>query len=162
METLENRSVIPTEDKNSFGVGVRSLALYLGAGGLIVFTWWMIYSRLSVFSSYLVYSLLGVERGSRLGAALQFFVYDTPKVMMLLVLVVFGVGLVRSFFTPERTRDILSGRNEFAGNVLAALLGIVTPFCSCSAVPLFIGFVTAGVPLGVTFSFLIAAPMVNE
>ena len=81
---------------------------------------------------------------------------------MLLVLVVFGVGIIRTFFTPEKTRAFLSGKSEFAGNVLAALLGIVTPFCSCSAVPLFIGFVTAGVPLGVTFSFLIAAPMVNE
>ena len=81
---------------------------------------------------------------------------------MLLVLVVFGVGIVRSFFTPERTRQLLAGRNESVGNVLAALLGIVTPFCSCSAVPLFIGFVTAGVPLGVTFSFLVSAPMVNE
>jgi uncharacterized membrane protein YraQ (UPF0718 family) len=85
-----------------------------------------------------------------------------PKVMMLLTLVIFGVGIVRSFFTPEKTRDMLTGKSEFAGNILAALLGIVTPFCSCSAVPLFIGFVTAGVPLGVTFSFLISAPMVNE
>ena len=93
---------------------------------------------------------------------MEFFVFETPKVLMLLTLVVFGVGIVRSFFTPERTRRILSGRRESLGNVLAALLGIVTPFCSCSAVPLFIGFVTAGVPLGVTFSFLIAAPMINE
>jgi hypothetical protein len=92
----------------------------------------------------------------------EFFLYDTPKVMMLLFLVVFGVGIIRSFFTPEKTRAFLSGKSEFVGNVLAALLGIVTPFCSCSAVPLFIGFVTAGVPLGVTFSFLISAPMVNE
>jgi len=95
-------------------------------------------------------------------ASVEFFLYDTPKVMMLLFLVVFGVGIIRSFFTPEKTRAFLSGKSEFTGNVLAALLGIITPFCSCSAVPLFIGFVTAGVPLGVTFSFLIAAPMVNE
>nr|MDA8136592.1 permease [Desulfobacteraceae bacterium] len=95
-------------------------------------------------------------------ASVEFFLYDTPKVMMLLAIVVFGVGIIRSFFTPEKTRAFLSGKSEFAGNILAALLGIVTPFCSCSAVPLFIGFVTAGVPLGVTFSFLIAAPMVNE
>nr|WP_235606808.1 permease [Syntrophotalea acetylenivorans] len=81
---------------------------------------------------------------------------------MLLVLVVFGVGVLRSFITPELTRQILAGRRESTGNVLAALLGVVTPFCSCSAVPLFIGFVTAGIPLGVTFSFLISAPMVNE
>jgi uncharacterized membrane protein YraQ (UPF0718 family) len=97
-----------------------------------------------------------------LGKAVEFFLFETPKVMLLLTAVVFGVGVVRSFFTPERTRRILSGRREFAGNVLAALLGVVTPFCSCSAVPLFIGFVTTGVPLGVTFSFLISAPMVNE
>ncbi len=89
-------------------------------------------------------------------------IYDTPKVLMLLTLVVFGVGILRSFFTAERTRAVLAGKSALAGSVLAALLGIVTPFCSCSAVPLFIGFVTAGVPLGVTFSFLIAAPMVNE
>ncbi|EKD40682.1 MAG: hypothetical protein ACD_74C00251G0001, partial [uncultured bacterium] len=97
-----------------------------------------------------------------MGKAIQFFLYDTPKVLMLLALVVFAVGILRSFFTPERTRKILAGKRESVGNVLAALLGIVTPFCSCSAVPLFIGFVTAGIPLGVTFSFLIAAPMVNE
>jgi len=105
---------------------------------------------------------LHIRQGSHLGASVEFFFYDTPKVMMLLFLVVFGVGIIRSFFTPEKTRAVLSGKSEFAGNVLAALLGIVTPFCSCSAVPLFIGFVTAGVPLGVTFSFLISAPMVNE
>ncbi len=95
-------------------------------------------------------------------AALDFFVYETVKVLLLLVAVVFAVGIVRTFFTAERTRRILAGRRESVGNVLAALLGVVTPFCSCSAVPLFIGFVTAGVPLGVTFSFLVSAPMVNE
>jgi uncharacterized membrane protein YraQ (UPF0718 family) len=104
----------------------------------------------------------GLARGGHLAAAIQFFLYETPKVLMLLTLVVFAVGVIRSFFTPERTRQILAGKRESIGNVLAALLGIVTPFCSCSAVPLFIGFVTAGVPLGVTFSFLISAPMVNE
>jgi len=92
----------------------------------------------------------------------EFFLYEAPKVLMLLTLVVFGVGIVRSFFTAERTRRMLAGRREAAGSVLAALLGVVTPFCSCSAVPLFIGFVTTGVPLGVTFSFLVSAPMVNE
>ncbi len=100
--------------------------------------------------------------GSHLSSAVEFFVFEAPKVLMLLTLVVFGVGIVRSFFTPERTRRILAGKRESAGNVFAALLGVVTPFCSCSAVPLFIGFVTTGVPLGVTFSFLISAPMVNE
>ncbi len=93
---------------------------------------------------------------------MEFFLYEAPKVLMLLVLVVFAVGVVRSFFTAERTRRILSGKREIAGNGVAALLGTVTPFCSCSAVPLFLGFVTSGIPLGVTFSFLISAPMVNE
>jgi hypothetical protein len=108
------------------------------------------------------YRLAGLEPGSHAASAVEFFVYEAPKVLMLLVAVVFGVGIIRSFFTPERTRRVLAGRRESAGNVLAALLGTVTPFCSCSAVPLFIGFVTTGVPLGVTFSFLISAPMVNE
>ena len=112
--------------------------------------------------SHLLVSLLPVERASRTYEALQFFLYDTPKVLLLLAGVVMVMGMVNSWFTPERTRALLAGRHEGIGNMLAALLGIVTPFCSCSAVPLFIGFVQAGVPLGVTFSFLIAAPMVNE
>ena len=114
------------------------------------------------FAGFLTYDVLSLQEGGHLGEAVHFFLYDTPKVLMLLTLVIFGVGIIRTFFTPERTRKILAGKRESAGNVLAAFLGIVTPFCSCSAVPLFIGFVTAGVPLGVTFSFLIAAPMVNE
>jgi hypothetical protein len=105
---------------------------------------------------------LPVERDSHLGGALQFFLYDTPKVLLLLTGIVFVMGMINSHFTPERTRAMLAGRSEGAANVMAASLGIVTPFCSCSAVPLFIGFVQAGVPLGVTFSFLISAPMVNE
>jgi uncharacterized membrane protein YraQ (UPF0718 family) len=129
---------------------------------LALVLWWMFYKRLPLLSKLLTYKLFSLTPGTRLASAVEFFVYDTPKVLMLLTLVVFGVGVVRSFFTPERARRILAGRNEAFGNVAAALLGIVTPFCSCSAVPLFIGFVTAGVPLGVTFSFLISAPMVNE
>jgi hypothetical protein len=127
-----------------------------------VYLWWTVYRVLPDLSKWLTYKLLPIQEGSHLGSSVEFFFYDTPKVMMLLFLVVFGVGILRSFFTPEKTRAFLSGKSEFAGNIFAALLGIVTPFCSCSAVPLFIGFVTAGVPLGVTFSFLIAAPMVNE
>jgi len=123
--------------------------------------WWLAYRSLVPVSEALV-GLLPVDRGSHLGSALQFFFYDTPKVLLLLTGVVFVMGIVNSWFTPERTRALLAGRAEGVGNVLAASLGIVTPFCSCSAVPLFIGFVQAGVPLGVTFSFLIAAPMVNE
>jgi uncharacterized membrane protein YraQ (UPF0718 family) len=131
-----------------------------GVAGLLA--WWLVYLNLPGFSTWFTYHLLPMEKGSHLAAAVEFFIFETPKVLMLLALVVFVVGIIRTFFTPERTRRILAGKNEWVGNILAALLGIVTPFCSCSAVPLFIGFVTTGVPLGVTFSFLIAAPMVNE
>ncbi len=127
-----------------------------------VVAWWLVYTRLAEFADWFTFRLLALSETSRLGSTVAFFVYEAPKVIMLLCLVVFGVGIVRSFFTPERTRAMLAGQRETVGNVMAALLGIVTPFCSCSAVPLFIGFVTTGVPLGVTFSFLIAAPMVNE
>jgi hypothetical protein len=144
------------------GAGKPALLRYGVGGVLLLGLWFAVYSQLEPFANYFAFSLLGLAPGSHLGDAVQFFVYDTPKVLMLLTLVVFGVGIVRSFFTPERTRRMLAGRNEATGNVLAALLGIVTPFCSCSAVPLFIGFVAAGVPLGVTFSFLVSAPMVNE
>jgi len=130
--------------------------------GLGLVLWFSLYPSLAAIAGWLTYSALGLEHGSHLSAAVEFLVFEIPKVLMLLTLVVFLVGIIRSFFTPERTRALLAGRSEAAGNVLAALLGIVTPFCSCSAVPLFIGFVTTGVPLGVTFSFLIAAPMINE
>jgi len=123
--------------------------------------WFGLYQTLMPASEALV-AALPVERDSHLGGALQFFLYDTPKVLLLLTGIVFVMGMVNSYFTPERTRALLAGRTEGAANVMAASLGIVTPFCSCSAVPLFIGFVQAGVPLGVTFSFLISAPMVNE
>ena len=129
---------------------------------LVLALWWLIYISLLPAAKWITYSALHLVVGTHLGSAVEFFVYEVPKVLMLLTLVVFGVGIVRSFFTLERTRAILAGKSESAGNVLASLLGVVTPFCSCSAVPLFIGFVTTGVPLGVTFSFLIAAPMINE
>ncbi len=103
-----------------------------------------------------------MSRGSKLSSALDFFLYDTAKIFILLAVIIFAISFIRSFFPPERTRGILSHKKEFIGNILAALLGVVTPFCSCSAVPLFIGFVEGGVPLGVTFSFLISSPMVNE
>jgi len=110
----------------------------------------------------ITYELLGLDPESQLGAALNFFLYDVPKVLTLLAVVIFGVAIIRSFFPPEKTRKMLSHSRLYGGNVAAALLGIVTPFCSCSAVPLFIGFVESGVPLGVTFSFLVASPMINE
>lgn len=162
MSTQSNEScpcegATTAEASGNNGLGKQ---IFLGVIGLII--WYAIYSQLLPFSNWFTYSLVGIAEGSHLGAAVQFFVYDAPKVTMLLVLVVFLVGILRSFVTVEWTRKVLAGRKESAGNVLAALLGVVTPFCSCSAVPLFIGFMTAGVPLGVTFSFLIAAPMVNE
>ncbi|WP_372624240.1 permease [Falsiroseomonas sp.] len=134
---------------------------WLAGAAAAIAAWAVLYSQLIPFSEWVV-SLLPVERASHLGASLAFFFYDVPKVLLLLTLVVFAMGVVCSFFSPERTRALLAGRREGVGNAMAPSLGIVTPFCSCSAVPLFIGFVSAGVPLGVTFSFLIAAPMVNE
>ena len=113
-------------------------------------------------SAYIVHNLLGLSPESKLATALNFFMYDTAKIFILLAVIIFAISFIRSFFPPEKTRAILSHKKEFIGNILAALLGVVTPFCSCSAVPLFIGFVEGGVPLGVTFSFLISSPMVNE
>jgi uncharacterized membrane protein YraQ (UPF0718 family) len=117
---------------------------------------------LQMFADYVSYMLFGLLPNSHLGAAVDFFIYDTIKIFLMLALIIFLVSLIRSFFPPERTKKILSHKREYIGNILAALLGIVTPFCSCSAVPVFIGFVESGVPLGVTFSFLISSPMVNE
>jgi uncharacterized protein len=131
---------------------------FLLAAGL---AWVALYQSLQPVSEAIV-GWLPLDRASHLGSAVQFFLYDTPKVLLLLTAVVFAMGIVNTWFTPERTRALLAGRTEGVANVMAAGLGVVTPFCSCSAVPLFIGFVQAGVPLGVTFSFLIAAPMVNE
>jgi len=131
--------------------------------GLVVFValWWLVYHQLIPASEWIT-ALIPVDRHSHTGEAFAFFFYDVPKVMLLLTLIVFAMGVVRSYFSPERTRALLAGKREGVGNVMAASLGVMTPFCSCSAVPLFIGLVSAGVPLGVTFSFLIAAPMVNE
>ena len=137
-----------------------TIRIALISGFLII--WVLVYSILKRFSEYFSYTVLRLTPGTHIGDAVSFFFFETPKVIMLLTLIVFGIGVLRSFFTPEKTRAILAGKKSFIGNILAALLGVVTPFCSCSAVPLFIGFVQAGVPLGVTFSFLISAPMVNE
>jgi uncharacterized protein len=117
---------------------------------------------LKKFADYIVYSVIGASPETHLGNALNFFIYDSIKIFILLSVIIFLVAIVRSFFPPERTRRILSHKREYIGNGLAGLLGIVTPFCSCSAVPLFIGFVESGVPLGVTFSFLVSSPMINE
>jgi len=116
----------------------------------------------TILADIVTYNWLGLARGKHLTEAVHFFVEDTTKIFFLLVTIIFVVAVVRSFFPPERTRRFLAGKNLFVAHVLAALLGVVTPFCSCSACPLFIGFVEAGIPLGVTFSFLISSPMVNE
>jgi uncharacterized protein len=143
-------------------VGTRRRWPRIAAGVATGAFWLALYLSLARIAHFVTYDLLHLQPDTHLASAVEFFVFEVPKVLLLLTVVVFAVGIVRSFFTPERTRRILAGRRESAGNVLAALLGVVTPFCSCSAVPLFIGFVTTGVPLGVTLSFLISAPMVNE
>ncbi|MCK9632445.1 MAG: permease [Methanoregula sp.] len=117
---------------------------------------------LQLFADWVTYTIFGLVQGNPLASSVNFFVYDTIKVTLLLAVIVFAVGIVRTFITPQKVKKWVAGRTEGAGNVLAALLGIPTPFCSCSAVPLFIGFVESGVPLGITFSFLIASPLINE
>lgn len=149
----------PTQNK---AMAWALLLKRLAATSILLTAWYLIYRSLLPAADWFTYTLLQFPPSSHKGSATSFFVFETPKVLMLLVLIVFFVGIIRTFFSPERTRRMLAGKNESVGNVLAALLGIVTPFCSCSAVPLFMGFVQAGVPLGVTFSFLIAAPMINE
>lgn len=153
---------VPDASPPAAGGGSSLIRRQVTLLSLALVGWWLLYRSLQPLSRWLTSDVLGLAPGRHLSEAVEFFLYDTPKVLLLLTLVVFGVGIVRSFFTPERTRKILAGKRESLGNVLAAGLGVVTPFCSCSAVPLFIGFVTTGVPLGVTFSFLISAPMVNE
>ncbi len=124
--------------------------------------WYLVYKNLQVTTDWFIDDMLGLVKGEHHTEALRFFIFEFPKVILLLTLIIFLVGIIRTFFTPERTRKALEGKKTFTGNVMAATLGIVTPFCSCSAIPLFLGFVESGVPLGVTFSFLIAAPMINE
>lgn len=122
-----------------------------------------IFTPIQWFTDWLVYSIFTIKKGSHLGNAVNFFVYDTIKILLLLAVIIFVVSLIQSYFPPEKTKKFLSkAKFPILNNLLASLVGIITPFCSCSAVPLFIGFVEAGVPLGVTLSFLISAPMVNE
>jgi len=129
---------------------------------MLLGVWILLYASLMPLVDFFVFKIVNLPSDSAFTSALHFFLYEVPKVLLLLMLIVFGIGIVRTYFSPEKTRAILERKSLFTGNVLASLLGIVTPFCSCSAVPLFIGFVEAGIPLGVTFSFLIAAPMINE
>jgi len=129
---------------------------------ILLSIWVLIYSNLQRVTDWLVYTVIGMEKGTHLTESVRFFIFELPKVLLLLTLIIFFVGIIRSYFSAERTRKMLEGKSTFTGNIMASLLGIVTPFCSCSAIPLFLGFVESGVPLGVTFSFLIAAPMINE
>ena len=129
---------------------------------LLLPLWFLVYHNLQPITDWLVDDMIGMDKGTHLTEAVRFFIFELPKVLLLLALIIFFVGIVRTYFSPERTRKMLEGKSTFTGNVMASLLGIVTPFCSCSAIPLFLGFVESGVPLGVTFSFLIAAPMINE
>lgn len=129
---------------------------------LLLPLWFLLYLNLERLTNFIVIEIINLSQSSHFTEAIRFFIYEVPKVLLLLILIVFAVGIIRTYFSPERTRKILGGKKLFAGNILASMLGIVTPFCSCSAIPLFLGFVEGGVPLGVTFSFLIAAPMINE
>jgi len=122
--------------------------------------WWM--SPFRSFADLIVYRLIGLDPDSPFGSAVHFFVWDVVKILFLLTVIVFGVAIIRTYFSPERSRRLLGGKREWLGNILAALLGVVTPFCSCSACPLFIGFMESGIPLGTAMSFLISAPTVNE
>jgi hypothetical protein len=157
-----NQDICECPVASANGSPAAGLFLKLTVISVSLVAWWFLYGALEPFSRWLTYTVIGLGQGTHLGEAVAFFLLDVPKIFLLLVLVVFGIGVVRSFFSPERTRAILAGRRETIGDGLAALLGVVTPFCSCSAVPLFIGFIESGVPLGVTFAFLISAPMVNE
>ena len=129
---------------------------------LLIPVWVILYLNLKEISDLIVFRVLQMEPEKHLTESIRFFIYEVPKVLLLLVLIIFIVGIIRTYFSPEKTRKALEGKSLFAGNVMASFLGVVTPFCSCSAIPLFLGFVEAGIPLGVTFSFLIAAPMINE
>lgn len=150
MKTLPAPSIQPTAHR---------VYLLVAVGALL---WIVAYQVYEPLAEWLVYSALSLPEDSRLSESLAFFLGDVPKILLLLSGMIFVISIIRTFFSPERTRALLGGKREGLGNVLAAALGIVTPFCSCSAVPLFIGFVEAGIPLGVTFSFLIAAPTINE
>jgi len=129
---------------------------------LFVASWVLFYKYLSNMTDFIIDDVFKLEEGKHLTETIRFFIYEVPKVFLLLILIIFIVGIIRSYFSAEKTREVLKGKSLFTGNIMAALLGIVTPFCSCSAIPLFLGFVEAGIPIGITFSFLIAAPMINE
>ena len=129
---------------------------------ILVVAWFVFYKYLSPITDFIIDDILRLEAGTHFTETLRFFIFEVPKVFLLLILIIFIVGIIRTYFSADKTREVLKGKSLFTGNIMAALLGIVTPFCSCSAIPLFLGFVEAGIPIGITFSFLIAAPMINE
>jgi uncharacterized membrane protein YraQ (UPF0718 family) len=149
-------------DRSTIQINQESQLRIYALLALIAAAWVAAYNLIQPLANWIAYSALNLARGSHLGDAIAFFLYDVPKILLLLSGMIFLISIIRTFFSPERTRAMLGGKRQGVGNVLAAMLGIVTPFCSCSAVPLFIGFVESGIPLGVTFSFLIAAPTINE
>ncbi|MCI0475125.1 MAG: permease [Anaerolineales bacterium] len=148
--------------KQDLGIETHSATRVYFVVGFAAVLWYVAYTILQPVTEFVTFDLLRFARGSHLGEAVAFFLYDVPKILLLLSAMIFIITIIRTFFSAERTRQLLGGKRVGVGNVLAAMLGIVTPFCSCSAVPLFIGFVESGIPLGVTFSFLIAAPVINE
>ncbi len=160
MTSETETQTIPAEIGRAAGKRVPALAYALVAVGIVAFV--LLYRALKPVADWLTYHLMHLKAGTHLADAVDFFLYDTAKIFLLLVSVIYLVTLIRQAFTPQRVRRALSGRREGIGNVMAAGLGVVTPFCSCSACPLFIGFVESGIPLGVTFSFLISSPLVNE
>jgi uncharacterized membrane protein YraQ (UPF0718 family) len=121
-----------------------------------------IFYPVQLLADWLTYTVFGIVSKTLLASAVDFFIFETIKIFILLSVIIFAVSIIRSYLPPEKIRAILSHKNKYVGNVLASLLGIITPFCSCSAIPLFLGFIQAGVPLGTTFSFLVASPMINE
>lgn len=137
-------------------------ALIFALIGLLAIVWFVAYHLLQPLADWLTFSLFGFSRDSQLGASVGFFLYDTPKLLLLLAGMIFVITLLQTFIDTEKVRALVEKRGEGVGNLLAALFGALTPFCSCSSVPLFIGFVQAGIPLGITFSFLITSPIMNE
>ena len=150
----------PVMSDNELALSKSGISRFLPL--LLLPVWFLLYLNLQRLTDKLVFDVFGLTPGLHLTETIRFFIFEVPKVLMLLALIIFFVGIIRTYFSPERTRKALEGKSLFTGNVMAASLGIVTPFCSCSAIPLFLGFIESGIPLGVTFSFLIAAPMINE
>jgi hypothetical protein len=159
---IESDAPAETGTKQNKDTAMNKSKLHMYLPLIVIAPVIVLYINLERLAGWFVFTLLSMPKDSQLAEAVRFFVYESPKVLLLLTVIVFAVGIIRSFFSPEKTRKALEGKPLFAGNILASFLGIVTPFCSCSAVPLFIGFVEGGIPLGVTFSFLVAAPMINE